>query len=131
MPPEYDASRATYTLTRRPDPRFAAAIERALGDARSVVNVGAGAGAYESPDREVIPIEPSETMRSQRPAGAAPAIAAAAEDLPLGEDSVDAALATMTVHHWDDQRRGLAEMARVARSRAVIFTYDPAQSESL
>jgi SAM-dependent methyltransferase len=124
VPPEYDASRATYALTRQTDPSIAAAIERALGDARTVVNVGAGAGSYESPDREVIPIEPSETMRAQRPANAAPAIDAYAEDLPLEDDSVDAALAAMTVHHWDDPRRGLAEMARVARRRVVLFTFD-------
>ena len=131
VPPEYDASRAAYTLTRQPDPRFAAAIERALGDARTVVNVGAGAGAYESPDREVIAVEPSETMRAQRPPGAAPALAARAEQLPLDDDSVDAALATLTVHHWDDQLRGLAEMRRVARKRVVVFTFDAAEAEAL
>src|SRR4051794_5289939 len=124
VPPEYDASRATYALTRQTDPSIAAAIERALGNARTVVNVGAGAGSYESSDREVIAIEPSETMRAQRPPGAVPAIAAYAEDLPLEDGSVDAALAAMTVHHWDDQRRGLAEMARVARRRVVLFTFD-------
>jgi SAM-dependent methyltransferase len=131
VPPEYDASRATYALTRQTDPQIAAAIERALGDARTVVNVGAGAGSYESADREVIAVEPSETMRAQRPAGAAPAIAAYAEDLPLDDDSVDAALATMTVHHWHDQRRGFAEMRRVARKRVVVFTFDVAHATDL
>lgn len=129
--PEYDASRATYALTRQTDPSILAAIERALGDARTVVNVGAGAGSYESADREVIAIEPSETMRAQRPPGAAPAIAAYAEDLPLADNSVDAALATMTVHHWADQRRGLAEMRRVARERVVVFTFDVAHATDL
>src|SRR3954454_22080228 len=131
VPPEYDASRATYALTRQTDPSIAAAIERALGNARTVVNVGAGAGSYEAGDREVIAIEPSETMRAQRPPGAAPAIDAYAEDLPLEDDSVDAALAAMAVHHWDDPRRGLAEMRRVARKRAVVFTYDPTQMDAL
>jgi SAM-dependent methyltransferase len=131
VPPEYDASRATYALTRQTDPSIAAAIERALGDARSVVNVGAGAGSYESAGREVIAVEPSETMRAQRPADAAPAIDAYAEDLPLEDDSVDAALATMTVHHWDDQCRGLAEMRRVARRRVVVLTFDIAHAGDL
>ena len=131
MPPEYDASRATYTLTRRQDPRIAAAIERALGDARSVVNVGAGAGAYESAEREVVAVEPSETMRSQRSADAPEAIAAYAEALPLDDDSVDAALAVLSVHHWDDQRAGLRELRRVARDRVVILTYDAAQQDAL
>jgi SAM-dependent methyltransferase len=130
VPPEYDASRAAYTLTRRPDPHIAAAIERALGDARSVVNVGAGAGAYESRDRDVTAIEPSATMRDQRPPDAARAIAAFAEDLPLADDSVDAALAVLTTHHWADERRGLAEMRRVARRRVVVLTYDIAEADA-
>jgi SAM-dependent methyltransferase len=130
MAPAYDESRATYALTRRPDPRIAAAIERALGDARTVVNVGAGAGSYESPEREVIAIEPSGVMRAQRPSGAAPALAAYAEDLPLEDGAADAALAVLAVHHWDDQRRGLREMARVARRRVVVFTFDAEQADS-
>jgi SAM-dependent methyltransferase len=131
MAPEYDASHATYAHTRQTDPRIAAVIEEALGDASSVVNVGAGAGAYEPADREVIAIEPSETMRAQRPADAAPAIAAYAEELPLPDDAADAALAVLTVHHWDDQLRGVAEMRRVARERVVIFTYDVTQAGAL
>jgi SAM-dependent methyltransferase len=131
VPPEYDASRATYALTRQTDPSIAAAIERALGDARTLVNVGAGAGSYESADRDVIAIEPSATMRAQRPPGAARAIDAYAEDLPLADDSVDAALAAMAVHHWEDPRRGLAEMARVARRRVVLFTFDADRVEDL
>jgi SAM-dependent methyltransferase len=128
---EYDASRAAYTATRRPDPRIAAAIERALGDARSVVNVGAGAGSYESPDREVIAIEPSETMRAQRPAGAPEAIDARAEGLPLEDASVDAAMAILALHHWDDPIAGLRELRRVARGPVVVLTFDPSAAESL
>ena len=128
---EYDASRAAYTATRRTDPRIAAAIERALGDARTVVNVGAGAGSYESPDREVIAIEPSETMRAQRPAGAPQAIDARAEALPLPDASADAATAILTVHHWRDPLAGLRELRRVARGPVVVLTFDPAASEAL
>jgi SAM-dependent methyltransferase len=128
---EYDASRAAYTATRRTDPRIAAAIERALGEARTVVNVGAGAGSYESPDREVIAIEPSETMRAQRPAGAPEAIDARAERLPLDDRSVDAAMAILTLHHWDDPIAGLRELRRVARGPVVVLTFDPDAAESL
>ena len=128
---EYDASVSTYTLTRQADPRIAAAIERGLGDAHSVVNVGAGTGSYEPAGREVIAVEPSATMRGQRPAGAAPAIDAKAEALPLEDSSVDAALAILTVHHWDDPARGLAELCRVARDRVVILTFDPDQCGTL
>jgi SAM-dependent methyltransferase len=128
---KYDASRAAYTVTRRPDPRIAAAIERALGDARSVANVGAGAGSYESPAREIIAIEPSETMRAQRPPGAAEAIDARAERLPLEDGSVDAAMAILTLHHWDDPMAGLRELRRVARGPAVVLTFDASAAESL
>jgi SAM-dependent methyltransferase len=127
---EYDASRAAYTATRRTDPRIAAFIERALGDARTVVNVGAGAGSYESREREVTAVEPSATMRAQRPPGAVPAIDAHAEALPFEDASFDAATAILTVHHWHDPARGLAEMRRVARGRVVVLTFDPAESDA-
>jgi SAM-dependent methyltransferase len=109
---------------RRPDPRIAARIDAALGDARTVINVGAGAGSYEPDDRWVLAIEPSATMRAQRPQGAAPAIAARAEALPFDDDSVDTAMASITIHHWEPPEAGLAEMRRVARDRVVVFTFD-------
>jgi SAM-dependent methyltransferase len=125
---EYDASRAAYTATRRADPRLAARIERALGDARTVLNVGAGAGSYESPEREVTAVEPSEAMRAQRPPDAVEAIEARAEELPFEDASVDAAMAILTVHHWDDPMRGLRELRRVARGPVVVLTFDPRQA---
>ena len=116
----YDRIGRTYTTTRRADPRLAAAIHGALGDAVSVVNVGAGAGAYEPADRKVVAIEPSPVMIAQRPPGAAPAVMAFAEDLPLADASVDAAMAVLTDHHWRDRAQGLREMRRVARRRANV-----------
>jgi SAM-dependent methyltransferase len=121
----YDRIGASYAATRRPDPRIAAPIINALGDARSVVNVGAGTGGYEPDDREVLAVEPSAAMIAQRPATAAPAIQATAESLPLADDSVDAALAVNTVHHWTDLHAGLRELRRVARRRVVIFLRNP------
>ncbi len=120
----YDHIGAGYTVTRRPDPRVEAQILDALGGARSMVNVGAGAGAYEPRDRPVIAVEPSATMIRQRKPGPALAVQAAAEALPLGDGSVDAALAVLTVHHWTDPDLGLAELRRVARRRVVILTWD-------
>lgn len=124
MTTRYDAIGRTYTATRRPDPRFEAAVLAALGDARSVVNVGAGTGSYEPRDRMVVAIEPSREMIDKRPEGAAPAIQASAEALPLEDDSVDAAMAIFTIHHWRDVQQGLAELKRVARKRIVILTWD-------
>ena len=121
---DYEEHGRTYTRFRRADPRFAQRIERALGDARTVVNVGAGAGSYEPRDRWVLAIEPSATMRGQRPPDIAPAIAASAEALPLDDDAVDAAMACVTIHHWDPPEAGLAEMRRVARGRVVVFTFE-------
>ena len=124
----YDRLGATYTATRRPDPRLAAQIHAALGDAVSVVNIGAGAGAYEPADRRLVAIEPSTVMIAQRPPDAAPAIVATAEDLPLADSSVDAAMAILSDHHWTDRAQGLREMRRVARRRAVVFQHDPSDA---
>jgi SAM-dependent methyltransferase len=127
MPPAlYDHIGGTYTSTRRPDPRIAAVIMRALGRARAVVNVGAGAGSYEPTDRSVFAVEPSSLMIRQRAAGAAPATQASAEALPFRDGSFDAALALLTLHHWTDWRRGLDEMRRVA-NRVVLFTFEPGE----
>src|SRR5450432_196846 len=105
--PRYDRIGSKYANTRQEDPRFAARIVAALGDARTVVNVGAGAGSYEPRDRHVIAIEPSDVMAAQRPRDLAPAIGATAAALPLRDDGVDAAMAVLTVHHWDpEQERG-------------------------
>jgi SAM-dependent methyltransferase len=114
-----------YTAVRREDPRIAARIGAALGDARTVVNVGAGAGAYEPADLEVVAVEPSEVMVRQRAEGAAPVVRALAEELPFEDGSFDAAMAVLSDHHWSDRRRGIAEMRRVA-GRVVILTFDPA-----
>src|SRR5215813_3046066 len=119
----YDTIGAAYTVTRRTEPRIAARIWAALGDARTIVNVGAGTGSYEPTGRDVTAVEPSVLMRAQRPAGAAPCVAAVAESLPFEDQSFDAATAFSTVHHWQDPIAGLREMRRVAR-HVVVFTFD-------
>lgn len=121
---DYDQHGIGYTRTRRTDPRIAAIVHQSLGDARTVLNVGAGAGSYEPEDRHVIAIEPSETMRAQRPAHLAPAIRGTAEQLPLDDRSVDASMAMLTVHQWRDLSQGLREMCRVTRGPVVILTFD-------
>jgi SAM-dependent methyltransferase len=119
----YDTIGAAYTVTRRTEPRIAAQVWAALGDARTVLNVGAGTGSYEPPDRAVAAVEPSALMRAQRPPGAAPCVAAVADSLPFADLSFDAAMAFATVHHWQDPIAGLRELRRVAR-RVVVFTHD-------
>lgn len=127
----YDRIGIGYSAVRRSDRRIAARIEGALGDAASVLNIGAGSGSYEPADRDVTAVEPSQTMIDQRPPGGAPAIRGVAEDLPFADDSFDAAMALITVHHWEDVQTGLAEMVRVARRRVLVLTFDPAPIEDL
>jgi SAM-dependent methyltransferase len=122
----YDTIGASYTATRRTEPRIAARIWDALGDARTVLNVGAGTGSYEPPDRYVLAVEPSVLMRSQRPPDAAPCLAGSAENLPFDDNSFDAAMAVCTLHHWQDPVAGLREMRRVAR-RVVVFLFDTSE----
>jgi SAM-dependent methyltransferase len=119
----YDRIGHGYATGRHTDPRIAATIWRALGGARTVLNVGAGTGSYEPMDRDVTAVEPSAVMRAQRPPDAAPCIAGAAEDLPFPDQSFDAAMAVLSDHHWTSPITGLREMRRVAR-RVVVFTWD-------
>ena len=121
----YDRLGRGYSRFRRPDPRIAARIEAGLGDAKSVLNVGAGTGSYEPAGRDVTAVEPSAEMISQRPAEAAPVVQASAEALPFEDRSFDAAMAVLTVHHWNDAEAGLGEMLRVARDRILIVAFDP------
>ena len=130
--PRYDRIGAGYAETRREDHRFAARIHAALDGAEAVVNVGAGSGSYEPHDRRVIAIEPSTVMAAQRPSDRAPAVRAWADALPLRDRSVDAAMAVLSVHHWDDaQEQGVREMRRVARGPVVIATVDPEVSATM
>jgi hypothetical protein len=121
---DYERHGRSYARHRRPDPRIAARIHAALGDAHTVLNVGAGTGSYEPDDRWVLAVEPSATMRAQRPRGAAPAIDARAEALPFDENTFDAAMACVTIHHWELPYAGLAELRRVARGPVVVFTFE-------
>lgn len=121
---DYDRTGQGYAAQRRPDPRIAAAIWDALGDARTVLNVGAGAGSYEPDDRYVLAVEPSTVMRAQRSPTAGVAIQAYAEALPLDDNAVDAAMAIATVHQWTELDKGLAELRRVARGPVVVAAFD-------
>jgi SAM-dependent methyltransferase len=124
----YDSLGVGYARQRRPDARIASVVRAALGDARSLVNVGAGAGSYEPDDVTVIAVEPSWQMLRQRAPSAGRALRAVAERLPFADSSFDAALAVLTIHHWQDTKAGVREMLRVARRRVVILTWDPAHS---
>lgn len=127
----YDRIGLGYSAVRRPEPQIAARLEAALGDARTVLNVGAGTGSYEPREREVTAVEPAREMIAQRPPGSAPVVQGVAEQLPFEDRSFDAAMAIITVHHWSDPAKGLAEMVRVARRRVVVLSFDPPPAEEL
>jgi SAM-dependent methyltransferase len=120
----YDEIGNGYSRNRKPDPRISQRINSALGNCASIINVGAGSGSYEPADKGVIAIEPSATMIRQRAVDSAPVVQGVAEQLPFADKSFDAALASLTIHHWEKSGPGLAEMCRVARNRIVIFTWD-------
>jgi len=124
---DYGVVGTSYSRYRQPDPRIAECIRRALGPARTIINVGAGAGSYEPDDRAVTPVEPSATMRDQRPTGLAVAVDATAEDLPFDDASFDAAMTTFSIHQWSDLTAGLREIRRVTRGPVVILTCDPSR----
>jgi SAM-dependent methyltransferase len=121
---DYDRADTGYTNYRKPDPRIAARIHAALGGARTVLNVGAGAGSYEPTDRHVVAVEPSASMRGKRPRHLAPALNALAENLPFDDGAFDAAMAMLTMHQWPDKAAGLRELRRVTRGPIVILTFD-------
>ncbi|MDX1913492.1 MAG: class I SAM-dependent methyltransferase [Saprospiraceae bacterium] len=124
---DYDQPGHRYAGVRQTDPRIAAFIHQALGDARTVLNVGAGAGSYEPDDRYVVAVEPSAAMRAQRLAlQRIPAIHAKADYLPFDDQSFDASMALVTVHHWPDMAKGLRELRRVTSGRMIVMTFDPA-----
>lgn len=120
----YDTIGHGYAQTRQEERVIRDHLHAALGDARTVVNVGAGAGSYEPRDRHVVAIEPSDVMAAQRPTELAPAICAEAGHLPLRDQSVDAAMAILSLHHWDNCERGIRELRRVARGPVILLTYD-------
>ena len=126
METRYDTIGMSYARLRRPDARIAACIRRALGPARTVLNVGAGTGSYEPEDRDVVAVEPSIEMSRKRKPGSARATQACAEALPFDDDSFDASMAILTIHHWADKAGGLREMRRVTRGPIVLLTFDPA-----
>lgn len=125
MTAKYDSIGINYAQLRRPDPRIAAAIQAALGQAETVLNVGAGTGSYEPVDRQVTAVELSIEMIRQRSSSAAKVIQASAEELPFDDDIFDASMAILTIHHWSNKAAGLREMRRVTRGRIVLLTFDP------
>ncbi|WP_047980602.1 class I SAM-dependent methyltransferase [Ornithinibacillus contaminans] len=122
----YDIQGQQYSSYRQTDPRIEEYVHKALGSAKTVLNVGAGGGSYEPKDRYVVAVEPSATMRAQRiQHNKAPAVIGTADHLPFDDYSFDASMATLTVHHWPNLEQGLTELRRVTRDQVVIMTYDP------
>ena len=120
----YETIGVGYSVGRGPDPRWQEAIDSVIGDARRVINIGAGTGSYEPSDRTVIAVEPSELMVSQRPKAAAQVVMAAAENVPIASGWADLTMTLLSIHHWMDWRAGISEMCRLA-PRQLVHTNDP------
>ena len=125
MDVRYDRIGFNYSQLRKPDPRIKAAIKAALGQAGTVLNVGAGTGSYEPVDRQVTAVEPSLEMIRQRSHSAAKVVQASVENLPFDDDTFDASMAILTIHHWPNKEAGLREMRRVTQGRIILLTFDP------
>lgn len=127
MAARYDSIGINYAELRKPEPRIAAVIQEALGQAKTVLNVGAGTGSYEPVDRQVTAVEPSLEMIRKRAPSTVRALQACADSLPFDNGAFDAAMAILTIHHWPDKQAGLKEMRRVTRGQIVLLTFDPSQ----
>jgi SAM-dependent methyltransferase len=121
---DYDSRGEVYSTIRQPDPQIQRLIERELGAARRVLNIGAGTGSYEPEARQVVAVEPSVTMRMQRPRTLPPALIGVASSLPFDDDAFDAAMAILTVHHWPDLSAGLREVRRVTAGPVIVMSFD-------
>jgi SAM-dependent methyltransferase len=122
----YDKDGVRYSARRQTEPAIAHYIHAALHNAKTILNVGAGAGSYEPEDRYFISVEPSVSMRAQRLSNHKnPALTGRADNLPFDDKSFDAATAFLTIHHWPDIKKGLSELRRVARHQIIIMTFDP------
>ena len=92
----YDEIGIGYRDYRRPDSRIYTTILRSLGEARTIVNVGAGIGSYEPVSRSVVAVEPSLAMIRDRQPESAPIVQGTATDLPFRDGVFDAAIAILT-----------------------------------
>ena len=123
MKAHYDTIGRGYSNSRCTDPKIFALLERQLGEAQHILNIGAGTGSYEPEDRQVTALEPSMTMIAQRPSGAAPVVQAVAEAMPFPNRSFDAAMGILTLHHWQHWQSGLMEASRVSGNRVLLLTW--------
>jgi len=122
---DYDLNGVDYSRVRKTDPQIFNQVLNALGDSKYILNMGAGSGSYEPLDRYVISIEPSYRMRSQRPKNIPPAIMGSSDFIPFDDQTFDASMAMVTIHHWADLHKGLRELRRVTRNQILILTFDP------
>jgi SAM-dependent methyltransferase len=128
---DYNKSGQKYSGHRQTDPRIAEYVFKGLADAKTILNVGAGPGSYEPANKYVVAVEPSIIMRAQRiQNGKIPAINAKADNLPFDDNSFDASMAMITVHHWPDMNKGLKELRRVAKKQVLIMTFDPGELDN-
>lgn len=123
MSVDYDQVAEAYQRYRKPDPRIAERIQFHTEGAQKVLNIGAGTGSYEPEDCDMVAVEPSSEMISQRKNAKVELVRGVAEDLPFKDNAFDISMGILTIHHWADIESGLKEMVRVTRNRIILYTW--------
>jgi SAM-dependent methyltransferase len=121
----YDAIGINYSVTRCTDPKIAKQLYAEFQGATRIVNIGAGTGSYEPDNVELVAVEPSSEMISQRKPGSHRVEKASAEKLPFDDGSFSHAITVNSMHHWKDRALAFSEINRVATERFVAITWDP------
>ena len=121
----YDDIGNNYSVTRCTDPKIAKQLYDELQGATRIVNIGAGTGSYEPENIELVAVEPSAVMISQRKAGSHRVEQAFAEKLPFENSSFSHAMTVLSMHHWENRARAFNEINRVTTEKFVAITWDP------
>ena len=121
----YDDIGVNYSVTRCTDPKIAGQLYSKLQGATRIVNIGAGTGSYEPENIELVAVEPSSKMISQRKNNYHRVEKAFAEKLPFENDSFSHAMTVNSMHHWENRALAFAEINRVATEKFVAISWDP------
>jgi ubiquinone/menaquinone biosynthesis C-methylase UbiE len=128
----YDTIGKSYAQFRFPDRRIVDCLLSLLqlAPGSTIADIGAGTGGYSRAIAErgfsVYAVEPSAVMRSQAvPHPQVQWFDGRAEAIPLPDNSVDAAICILALHHFTDLEAALLEIHRVVKAGAIaFFTFD-------
>lgn len=135
----YDEIGATYNGTRQADLYLTGRLLDLLQPApdKLYLDIGCGTGNYTialaDKDVNFYGVEPSETMLQEARSRHKKItwLQGTAENIPVVNNLFDAAIATLTIHHWNDLNKSFSELHRVLKDngKIVLFTSTPEQME--